>query len=214
MSSGGIVLNLRGNALLGTCAKQVTSRRNTYWRSHIELGGAELKRALEGGNRSRFDLPGRLLPRLAARASLDFRSDFHGYFVLKSLHGESLHRDLRRPRRPGRYQSCPGIEIEQLGAKRSGRKEVAIPQSGEKLWKFVQPAHDLVSLERNRRINNSAVHCRSPFLLFRVPTLKSPILGHRLASILLGLSDVSSLQIRFGLHLGSFPFCDWAAGQF
>jgi hypothetical protein len=57
---------------------------------------------------------------------------------------KSFHRGLHYAHRPGLFKTCPRIEIEHLGAKRSGREEVAIPQSGEKLWKIVQPAHDLV----------------------------------------------------------------------
>jgi len=75
---------------------------------------------------------------------------------------KSFHRGWYGARRPWRCQTCPCIEIEQLGAKRSGCEKVAIPQSGEKLWKIVQPAHDLVRLEWNRMVNNSTVHCRSP----------------------------------------------------
>ena len=82
--------------------------------------------------------------------------------LLKSFHRKCFHRGWHRARRPGRFETCPCIEIEQLGAKRSGREEVAIPQRGEKLWKIVQSAHDLVRLEWNRMVNNSAVHDRSP----------------------------------------------------
>jgi hypothetical protein len=75
---------------------------------------------------------------------------------------KSFHRGLHSANRPGLFKICPRIEIEHLGAKRSGREEVAIPQSGEKLWKIIQPAHDLVRRDWNRVINKYAVHCRSP----------------------------------------------------
>jgi hypothetical protein len=71
---------------------------------------------------------------------------------------KSFHRGLHSAHRPGLFKICPRIEIEHPGAKRSGREEVAIPQSGEKLWKIVQPAHDLVSRDWNRVIKKYAVH--------------------------------------------------------